>query len=288
MPLCRNYPTLLINISTIALLDAALSKLHPRRTVLVIPLSQLGTYASTLRTAARAGHALVLQYDSNTQTEVALFESLLGFPPIFSTGVHNISGAFTLVGLDKPAQVLVDSAVVHWAQDAPVCDGDVGLVSRLDSMQLAYIHERLYCDFVAPGEVMWRFCRDVKAEFERRKGGILGKYASRRDRSAEVDDMRGFVARNRRRVALARELARRGAEDAMFVLYGMSEREVDDYIRGKRRGVRRWEGTRAVRYLAGVTCLIVGTTGVVYNVRSAWRRRGWRLIAKAADFGKIV
>lgn len=287
---CKNYRTLLINISTTALLDATLSKLHPRLAVLLVSPPQLAIDASTLRTAARAGHTLVLQHDLNTRAEMegALFESLLGFPPIFYTGMQNTSGIFTLVGLDNPAQVLVDSAVVRWAQDTPVCDGDVGLVGRLDSAQLALTHERLNCDFVTPGEVMWRFCKNVRAEFEQRRGSMLGKYASRRDQSADVDDMRGIVARNRKRVTLARELATKGVEDALFVLYAMSEREVEDRFRGTGNAVVRWERIRAVRRLVGVICLVVGVVGMVHNVWSTWRRRSWRLMAKAADFGKIV
>lgn len=287
---CKNYPTLLINVPRAASLDATLSKLRTRRAVLVVPHAHLVMHASILRSAARAGHIIVLQHDSvfHVETGIALYESLLGFPSIFSIGAQNASNAFTLVGLENPIDVLVDSAAVRWSQGTHICDSDVGLISRLDNAQIACIHKRIYCDFVTPGEVLWRFCKDLRAKFERHGGGKLGNYASRRDRSGDVEDMIGFVERNRGRVALARELAGRGVEDAMFVLYGMSEGEVEDYIQGKRRAVGGQGGTNIVRWLAGVLCLVLGIAGIVYNLLSMTRRRGWRLIAKAADFGKIV
>lgn len=285
----KGNPVLMLDITSKEVLpESALAVVQGHRVSLLTPPSYIDGNAVLFREAARAGHTIILtQGSSREHTAAASFESFLGFAPIFTSDTLNISGSLRVIGTDAASQVLRDSAALNWAGGKHAHEMDNGLVGRMAASQLACVHSRMNCDFVTPGEILWRFCKDVRSEYKRKSGRALGSYALRRDGKGDSEDMHGFLRRNRRRVALAQELAKHRVDQAMFVLYGMGEREAARLVRKGSVGRRDW--MQSTRFSIGSLCLVVGACGLALKWREKVIGYAWKwMVAKAADFGKIV
>eukprot|EP00177_Eucheuma_denticulatum_P005315 GFKZ01009662.1.p2 GENE.GFKZ01009662.1~~GFKZ01009662.1.p2 ORF type:complete len:341 (-),score=37.34 GFKZ01009662.1:3-1025(-) len=283
-------PLLMLDISsTNPLSESTLAALQGYQVSLVTPSSYLESNPALFREAARAGHTIILaQGPSSEHAAAALFESFLGFAPIFANGAKNISGTLRVVGTDQASHVLRNSAALNWAAKKLANEMGNGIVGRMTSSQLACVHSRMNCDFVTPGEILWRFCKTVRSEYKHQIGTALGSYALRRDGVGDSEEMKGFLGRNRRRVALAQNLAKHRVDQAMFVLYGMNDREAARLVR-KEESIVGWHWIQCVRFSVGGFWLIAGTYGMALRIRKRVIRYAWKwLMAKAADFGKIV